>query len=463
MWQAARLDARQFAIWRKAFTRSAAYVIVGTDPKGGRVPRVTIEGPETVIVETDPADASRRLAALRLWHDSIAARWMATLYLPGRRFHWQTRMIHKTQGGTGRRLSWKPEAWEPRREPSRSLAAVPVAEFDVGIDVQNRLNLTILNRLTSERYAAFRQTALLNYEVEEDPVTGEPISPYNPGADQILTIPPPEPGSPATQLVSLPQTDTTQMLRAVEADMRAFAAVTLTPVYYLPGDLMNISADSVAALDAGHVAKVKQRMAVWGEGLEEVLQLMAEVAGLDRDLSNSEVVWARPENLNPAQVADYAAKLRAAGYPLPIVAERIGLPDTAAINLRHGVDTDTVYRRPFTTLYTALARGEPSSAAVASGQVRLAQIAEADLQQTHAHATQAAMRTPLCNRLIVSSIRTDLGDARCPVDSRDAYLPCTVSDKLGSSQSMALDGLGEFCGRWSEGLDVLTGGCGGHR
>lgn len=355
LWQAARLDARQFSIWRTAFSRSAAYVIVGSDPNRGRVPRVTIEGPETVIVETDPADASRRLAALRLWHDPIAQRWMATLYLPGRRFHWQTRAVHKNRAGTGRRLSWTPEAWEPRGDPARSLEAVPVvpflngdegeepvAEFDVGIDVQNRLNLTILNRLTSERYAAFRQTALLNYDVDEDPVTGEPVSPYNPGADQILTIPPPEPGSPATQLVSLPQTDTTQMLRAVEADMRAFAAVTLTPVYYLPGDLINISADSVAALDAGHVAKVKQRMAVWGEGLEEVLQLMTEVAGLDRDLSNSEVVWARPENLNPAQVADYAAKLRAAGYPLPIVAERIGDSPQQVAQLRSEMASDAL-------------------------------------------------------------------------------------------------------------------------
>jgi hypothetical protein len=52
---------------------------------------VTIEGPENVIVETDPADASRRLAALRMWHDSLAKRWMATLYLPGTRYHWQSR------------------------------------------------------------------------------------------------------------------------------------------------------------------------------------------------------------------------------------------------------------------------------------------------------------------------------------------------------------------------------------
>lgn len=337
MWQAAKLDARQYTIWRKALSRSVSYVIVGVDPKDSRKPRVTIEGPENVIVECDPADSTRRLAALRLWHDSIAKRWLATLYLPGRRYHWRTVAEHKTATSEMGRLRFTAAAWEERSDPARSLPEVPVvpfcnadegeepkAAFDVGIDVQNRLNLTLLNRLSAERYSSFRQRYLTNYEVEIDEVTGLPIAPFNPGTDQTFVIPPPEPGQPESKFGDLSQTDTSQMLRGTEADMRAFAAVTLTPVYYLPGDLINISADSVAALDAGHVAKIRQLMAYFGEGLEEVLQLMAFVAGLDRDLDSSELVWARPENFNPAQVADYASKLKAAGFPLPMIAEEIG-------------------------------------------------------------------------------------------------------------------------------------------
>lgn len=355
LWQAARLDARQSSIYRKAWSRSAAYVTVGPDPKRSGVPRVTIEGPENVIVETDPADSSRRLAALRLWHDSIARRWMATLYLPGVRHAWASKREFKSGMLSGGSLSFKPEAWEPRSDPARSTAEVPVvpflngdpdedpsAAFHRGIDVQNRLNLTLLNRLTSERYAAFRQTLLLNYEIEEDPVTGDPISPYNPGADQVITFPPPDPGNPATQVISLPQTDTSQMLRGVEADMRAFAAVTITPVYYLPGDLINIGADSIAALDAGHVADIRQSMSYWGENLEEVMQLMADVAGLDRDLSMAEVVWARPENFNPAQVADYLVKLKSAGVPLTMAVEEIGWSPQRVAELRTEMAAEAV-------------------------------------------------------------------------------------------------------------------------
>ena len=356
LWQAAKLDARQFGIWRKAYSRSAAYLTVGLDPRRPKTPRVTIEGPENVIVETDPADGSRRLAALRLWHDDIAKRWFATLYLPGPapdrpglRYHWQTRnkaTISSPAAGEPI-LSWGPQAWELRDDPQRSLPEVPVVpflngdegddprpEFDVGRDIQDRLNLTVLNRITADRYAAFRQRGLLNFDPEVDPVTGATISPFPPGVHQLWTVPPPEPGEPEPRMFDFQQTDTQGILRAVESDMRAFAAVTITPVYYLPGDLVNIGADSIAALDAGHISKVRQRHTVFGEAIEETLQLMADVAELNIDLTSSEVVWMRPETFNPAAVADFASKLTAAGIPLPMVAEEIGWSPQRVAELR---------------------------------------------------------------------------------------------------------------------------------
>lgn len=357
LWQQAKLDARQFGIYRKAYSRSASFVIVGVDPRVSKKPRVTIEGPENVFVECDPADPSRRIAAIRLWHDSIAKRWMATVYLrgktdeaPGTRFHYQSRREVKNPDGG---VSWKPDAWEERVEPGKTLPGVPVlpflngdegedpvAEHDAGIDDQNRLNLTLLNRLSSERYAAFRQTLLLNYTVERDPVTGEKLAPYKPGVTQIATFPPSEAGDPEVKVVQLEQTMTSDMLRGVESDMRAFAAVTLTPVYYLPGDMNNLGAEAVAALDAGHNAKVRQRMASWGENLEELSQylaLAAELEGPDgepRDLSESEIVWARPENFVPSQVGDYLVKMKDAGIPLPMSVEEVGWSPQRVSQLR---------------------------------------------------------------------------------------------------------------------------------
>lgn len=378
MWQRVRLDSRQHGLFRRALRASRAYAIVGRNPRRLSEPRVTIEDARSVIVETDPADASVTLAALRLWFDTIERRWMATLYVPGTRYAMQTKTTYPENAPANvDALSWDPQSWEYREQPQPSPEDPPVvefansdegdepfAEFDPGMDVQNRLNLTVMNRLTSERYSAFRQRYLMNYEPEEDPVTGLPVPPFNPGADQTLTIPPPEPGQPEPRLGDLAQTDTSGMLRGTEADMRAFAAVTITPVYYLPGDLTNIGADTVAALDAGHNAKIRQRMTQWGEQLERVLQHMADIAGLDKDLSSSELVWQRPENLNLAQVAAYAQTLRNAGYPLPVVAERIGetpqqierlRAEMAADSMRAGLSTQGTRATP------PNAEGQPAS------------------------------------------------------------------------------------------------------
>jgi hypothetical protein len=348
LWRDVRMQSRQFGIYRKALSRSSAYVVVGPDPRRPESPRVTIEGPEHVIVEHDPADSTRRLAALRLWHDPLARQWLATVYLPGWRYMFATDARGSSINGDDvvgadlgyGSLRFTPQTWRSRGKPERSTQDIPVVSFDnadegdppravfagEGIDIQNRLNLTVLNRLTAERFSAFRQRALLNFVPEEDPVTGLPVPPFNAGADQTWTIPPPDqPGDPETKLIDLAQTDTSNMLRACEADMRSFAAATVTPVTYLPGgDMINIGQDAIQALDAGHFAKVSQLAAMWSGPMADVLQLMCDIAGLDRRITPSAIAWARPDNFHPAAVADYMTKLKSAGVPLPMICEEVG-------------------------------------------------------------------------------------------------------------------------------------------
>jgi hypothetical protein len=54
----------------------------------------------------------------------------------------------------------------------------------------------------------------------------------------------------------------------------------------------------VAALNVEHVAKIRSRHVAFGQGVDEVLQLMADAAELDRDLTTSPTAWERPENFN---------------------------------------------------------------------------------------------------------------------------------------------------------------------
>lgn len=90
--------------------------------------------------------------------------------------------------------------------------------------------------------------------------------------------------------------------------------------------------------------------------------------------------------LTAAYIADQAAAVFDTTVPVP------ALRPEQVTNLRTGADARDVYARPFVELRTALARGRSLDEAVHLGSVRLGQIAEADLQQTYAHASDAAMR-----------------------------------------------------------------------
>jgi len=87
--------------------------------------------------------------------------------------------------------------------------------------------------------------------------------------------------------------------------------------------------------------------------------------------------------------------------------------EAAMLNLRTGVTPSQVYRRPFVTLYTALANGVPFGAALHRAEHRLEQIAEFDLQQTYAEAARDAM-TLLPEELAPSGWRRVLvGEENC--------------------------------------------------
>lgn len=105
-----------------------------------------------------------------------------------------------------------------------------------------------------------------------------------------------------------------------------------------------------------------------------------------------------------------------------------GLPDSEVLDLREGIDAESVYRRPFTEMYTALSQGKTMTDALKLGRVRLGEIAEMDLQQTHARASRAVLNAlqeadrPRFWRRVLSGLENC---AMCVVASTQRY---TVGD-----------------------------------
>lgn len=329
-WQLNKLDAKQKQVYRVATSQSIGYVIAGPHPRNEKIPLVTAEHPREVIVEEDPA-TGERLAGVKAWYDDIARVGRVNVYLPDRVVRYAT-----DRRGPGR-LPWGRENWTLLGETQHQLGAVPVvpfpcrpdlgeepvAEFHGVLDVQDRVNFGVLNRMTAGRYGAFRQGFVTGHKFRrvQDPETGLEVI-ENPFV--------PDPGSlwasegKDTSFGWSPQTDLMGYLREHETDIRTLLIMSKTPAYYYAGDLINVAVDMIAALDAMHIAKVEEHQDVFGEAWEEVFALCARVAGVDRDFTASEMRWADPRQLNPAVLADAATKKKSIGYPLAVLAEDLG-------------------------------------------------------------------------------------------------------------------------------------------
>jgi hypothetical protein len=199
----------------------------------------------------------------------------------------------------------------------------PEPEFACVMDGQDRLNLGVLNRMAASRYSGFRQTWIKGHRFAKrtDPATGLTVvdQPFVPGPGNIWV----SEGEQA-QFGQLEATDLRPFLEEHASDVRDMLIISQTPAYYYAGDLINISADTIAALDLLHVAKVREHIASFGEGLEDVFSLAAAQAGVADDYTEATVRWADPQYLSPAVQADAATKLSSIGYPLDVIAERLG-------------------------------------------------------------------------------------------------------------------------------------------
>lgn len=337
-WQANRMDSRQRQVYQTALALSVAYVLVSEHPRIDGRPIYTVEHPRQTITEDDPETGETAVGA-KFWYDPVLRRGRANVYLPDRTVKYATGVRGPGPLPMLGRSSWERMAGDgvPGGEQAHQLEAVPLvpfacrpflgetpeADFHRIISIQDRINLGVLNRMTAERYSAFRQKYVTGHKFRKtvDPATGlETVEqPFRPDPGSVWAS-----EGDKVNFGEFSQTDLMGYLKAHEADVRDALILTHTPGYYYATDLINISGDTVSALDVNHIAKVKGLHADWGEGWEEVSRLGGRIAGDSADRDAIEVRWEDPRQLNPTVLADTAVKLQTAGYPLAVIAEKLG-------------------------------------------------------------------------------------------------------------------------------------------
>lgn len=323
VWQANRMDARQRGLWRSAIEYGLAYTRV-LPGQGGAV--VTPLSPRrcTALYEDPINDEWPQLAMV--W----GKRHKAGAPVPGIMYDDQFAYYVTVSEGNG---SVRFTA-EPQRH---GLGVVPFVRFsDADEDLddgpqgkvepliasQRQLNQTTYSLLVTQNFGAFRQRYVTGMTIEEDE-NGTPREPFNVRVDGILQA-----ESPDARFGEFSANDLTSYLSSRESVLQYVASVANVPPHtmVLGTSISNISAEALAALEAGHRQDIAEYQSTFGESVEQMMRLGARCLGDTEGWSDtsSQVVWRDTTPRSLAQVADALGKLATQlGIPPRALWERI--------------------------------------------------------------------------------------------------------------------------------------------
>jgi Phage portal protein, SPP1 Gp6-like len=284
---------------------------------------ITADSPETMIVVTDPLQHWKPVAALRTWRNIDEARDYLIVWTQG---GWQ-RYVRPTYTRIELKIipskwlvnlaegAWTPEG-QPGGQSDDPNAPIPVVvynnpggagDYELHLDLINRINAGLLERLVVCAMQAFRQRAIQGGVLPEKDEHGNRI-PYEdvfaPAPGALWNIP------EGLEIWESEQVDVRGLLESSKDDIRQLSAVTRTPLPMLLPDNTNISAEGAKGAEASYLFRVADRLQEAKFGIEECMDLAAKVDGVDLSGDQKvEVNFANPQLITLPE--KYAAALAA--------------------------------------------------------------------------------------------------------------------------------------------------------
>lgn len=340
-------DAEAWRIWRRAqmpivsdevhnlFLRfGESYALVDEPEEGSDVPVVTAEDPRLVIGEVDIRKPWRIVAGLKVFRDPIAGRDYAYLYRPGRVDVAYREAARRKGSPKFDGVSWELSPVRSEEFPDGLSSELPdglmplvrfqnrdcVGEFERHTALLERINRTILERMTIATLQAFKQRGIKgmpNADKAGKPIDYTGVFEANPGSLWLM----PE----TAEVWESGAVDLSPILASIQADVKHLAAVTQTPMHTLDPGGENQSAEGAALAREGLVFKVKDRIQrvspAWSSVMQICFQWIADVtegeekaAAVERaNLDGIDVIWASPELQSLTERASAAAQAAAAG------------------------------------------------------------------------------------------------------------------------------------------------------
>lgn len=328
IWRDNRMDfiARQWIEYGLTFRDSFLTCWQGND---GRAV-ITADSPETMCVAVDPLQPWRVRAAIRYWRDIDEQKDFALVWVQGARQKF-SRDCYVPNVNSKRLLSRISGQWEAVGVETTTDGAPPVVvytnpggtgEFEPHIDIINRINRGILERMSTMAIQAFRQRALqteVNHPLPRTDEKGNAIdyaAIFEPAPGALWDLP------PGVNIWESQTTDITPMLSASKEDIRQLSAATKTPLPMLMPDSANQSAEGALNTEKGFIFKCEARLAVAKLGLEAILVKALETEGIT-EVPTVDVSFESPARVTLSEKYSAAAQAKAAGQSWGSIAREI--------------------------------------------------------------------------------------------------------------------------------------------
>jgi hypothetical protein len=292
IWQQNRMDARQIGVHRAGLGYGVAYVTV---LPGDPVPVIRGHSPRTLNAIYGEDD-DWPMWALEKRRSAVRGETLYRLY--------DDEAVYYVKAASGGKVEFV------SRE-DHGLGVVPVvrflAESDLDeevtsevedlIPLQDQINLTTFGLLVTQHYGAFPQRFIAGWAPEDD---SEKLQAKQ---NKLWTFEDHE-----TKAGQLPAASLDGYVESRKDTIRNLAAISQTPAHALRGELVNLSAEALAAAEQAERRKVTERETMFGESWEQVLALAAQIDGLEADPA-AQVRWKDTEARALAATVDALGKM----------------------------------------------------------------------------------------------------------------------------------------------------------
>jgi len=315
-WQVNRMDARQIGVHRAALEYPASYVTI---LPGDTAPAWTPYSPRDLTAVYDDAvndEWPQYALHVRKTGETLALRLIA----PNEVIRFTAKNADATPVYVGTERHNVP--WCPVVRFASEFNLDDSADGLVSrlIEMQNQVNLTTLNGLVAQVFAAFPQKWVTGMDVPIDE-SGRPVEPFKAAVNRLWMG-----EGEATRFGQFEAADLKQYLDFREDTIRLACTIANVPPHTVLGALTNLGAEAMAAAEMSKTRYENVLRLLFGESWEQCFRLSRYVAGdkAAMDDTAAEVVWGDTSARSWSQDVDAATKLRSIGLPMSYIAEKLG-------------------------------------------------------------------------------------------------------------------------------------------